>query len=196
MTEIHKRIEAEIPRLRGYAQALVRDVVGADDLVQECLTRALAKLHLWREGTNLRAWLFTILHNLYINQIRRSIRAGAPVEFEDAARSLSRPANQEAGLGLRDLDRALGQLPAEQRAVVLLVGLEGMPHADVGALLGVPVGTVRSRLSRGRSALCQLMGVEHHRRDEPRRTKNRTLRRAAAHQQARAEGSPLSSIAG
>jgi RNA polymerase sigma-70 factor (ECF subfamily) len=160
MTEIHKRIEAEIPRLRRYARALVRDVISADDLVQECLTRALSKLDLWREGTDLRAWLFTILHNQYVNQVRRSIRIGAPVKFDDDAPQLSQPANQEKRLKLRDLDRALGQLSAEQRAVILLVGLEDLPYAEVGTMLGIPVGTVRSRLSRGRLVLRQLMDVQ------------------------------------
>jgi RNA polymerase sigma-70 factor, ECF subfamily len=165
MSEIHARIEAEIPSLRRYARALVRDVVGADDLVQECLTRALAKLDLWREGTDLRAWLFTILHNQYVNHIRRSIRTGITVDFDDIP-ALSRPANQEKRLELRDLDRALARLPQEQRAVILLVGLEGMPYGDVATALGVPVGTVRSRLSRGRLALRQLMGVETQQRNE------------------------------
>ncbi|HXO01530.1 MAG TPA: sigma-70 family RNA polymerase sigma factor [Stellaceae bacterium] len=160
MTEIHQRIEAEIPRLRRYAQALVRDAVGADDLVQECLARALDKLDLWREGTDLRAWLFTILHNQYVNHVRHSIRKGTMVEFDEAASPLSQPANQEKRLELRDLDRALGQLAAEQRAVILLIGLEGMSYSDAGSALGIPVGTVRSRLSRGRLALRQLMDVE------------------------------------
>ena len=164
MTEIHKRIEAEIPRLRRYARALVRDVISADDLVQECLTRALSKLDLWREGTDLRAWLFTILHNQYVNQVRRSIRIGTPVKFDDDAPQLSQPANQEKRLELRNLDRALGQLSAEQRAVILLVGLEDLPYAEVGTMLGIPVGTVRSRLSRGRLVLRQLMDVQPGRR--------------------------------
>ncbi len=193
MTEIHKRIEAEIPRLRRYARALVRDVVGADDLVQECLTRALSKLDLWREGTDLRAWLFTILHNQYVNHVRRSVRTGAPIQFDDAAPQLSQPANQEKRLELRDLDRALGELPADQRAVILLVGLEGMPYADVGAMLGIPVGTVRSRLSRGRLALRQLMGIEP---DQRSAMGVRARRREAAHLPAKAEGSALPAIAG
>lgn len=193
MTEIHKRIEAEIPRLRRYARALVRDVVGADDLVQECLTRALSKLDLWREGTDLRAWLFTILHNQYVNHVRRSVRTGAPIQFDDAAPQLSQPANQEKRLELRDLDRALGELPADQRAVILLVGLEGMPYADVGAMLGIPVGTVRSRLSRGRLALRQLMGIEP---DQRSAMGVRARRREATHLPAKAEGSALPAIAG
>jgi RNA polymerase sigma-70 factor (ECF subfamily) len=192
MTEMHKRIEAEIPGLRRYARALVRDIVGADDLVQECLTRALAKQHLWREGSNLRAWLFTILHNQHVNHVRHSIRTGATIEFDDADPLLSQPADQEVGLKLRDLDRALGQLPADQRAVVLLVGLEGMPYADVGAMLGIPVGTVRSRLSRGRLALRQLMGVVP---DRCPAIEIRARCRAVAHPPARAESSALPATA-
>jgi RNA polymerase sigma-70 factor (ECF subfamily) len=192
MTEIHKRIEAEIPRLRRYARALVRDFVGADDLVQECLARALAKLDLWREGTDLRAWLFTILHNQYVNHVRRSVRIGTPVEFVESALPMSQSADQEKRLELRDLERALGRLPEEQRAVILLVGLEAMPYAEVGALLGVPVGTVRSRLSRGREALRQLMEVDTDRRPA---IENRIRRRHTAHLPASSEGSALPAIA-
>jgi RNA polymerase sigma-70 factor, ECF subfamily len=158
MTDIQHMIEAEIPRMRRYARALVRDVEGADDLVQESLARALAKRHLWQDGTNLRAWLFTILHNQHVNQIRRSIRVGTTVDIDDAASLLGLPASQDKRLELRDLDRALGRLAAEQRTVILLVGLEGMLYTDIAALLGVPVGTVRSRLSRGRQELRRLMG--------------------------------------
>jgi|HubBroStandDraft_6_1064221.scaffolds.fasta_scaffold246875_2 RNA polymerase sigma-70 factor (ECF subfamily) len=177
MANIQQRIEAELPRLRRYARALVRDVVDADDLVQECLTRALAKLHLWQEGSDLRAWLFTILHNQYVNQIRRSIRMGATVELDKAELLLSRPADQEKRLELRDLDRALGRLPAEQRAVILLVGLEGMPYSAVAEVLEIPTGTVRSRLSRGRLALRHLMGIEHDQRARRSATKIRVRRR-------------------
>lgn len=166
MSDIHRRIEAELPGLRRYARALVRDVSDADDLVQECLARALSKLDLWREGSNLRAWLFTILHNQYVNRVRRAIRTGTTIEFDEADLPLRLPAMQEKRLELRDLDRALGRLPAEQRAVILLVGLECMPYCDVAAALGIPVGTVRSRLSRGRTALRALMGFEPDRGDE------------------------------
>jgi RNA polymerase sigma-70 factor (ECF subfamily) len=133
--------------------------VSADDLVQECLTRALTKLDLWREGTNLQGWLFTILHNEYVNQVRYSVRRGTSVEIDKVKPQLTEAANQEKRLELRDLDRALGQLSPDQRATILLVGLEGLPYAEVGGLLGIPIGTVRSRLSRGRLALRQLMDV-------------------------------------
>jgi RNA polymerase sigma-70 factor (ECF subfamily) len=195
MTDIHQKIAAELPRLRRYAQALVRDAVRADDLVQDCLTRALGKLHLWREGTDLRAWLFTILHNQYVNYVRRSVRAGATVELDDADLLLSQSANQEAGLELRDLDRALGRLPAEQRQVILLIGLEEMSYDDAAAVLRVPTGTVRSRLSRGRLALRELMEVEPNRRDEGRQvTKTRTRLQKAPYPTERTERSALPAV--
>jgi RNA polymerase sigma-70 factor, ECF subfamily len=157
--EIYQSIEAEIPRLRRYARALARDPAAADDLVQDCLVRALGKLHLWQAGTDLRAWLFTILHNQYVNQVRRSVREGSSVGLTEGEPQLTRAPHQGSSLELRDLERAMARLPEEQRAVILLVGLEGMRYDEVAAVLGVPVGTVRSRLSRGREALRGLMGI-------------------------------------
>lgn len=158
MADTYREIEAEIPRLRRYARALTRDMVAADDLVQDCLTRALGKLHLWQRGTDLRAWLFTILHNQYVNYVRRSVREGAMVGLSDTEPLLTRAPLQGLRLELRDLERAIAKLPEEQRSAILLVGLEGMRYEEVAAVLDVPVGTVRSRLSRGREALRRLMG--------------------------------------
>lgn len=160
MTDTYREIEAEIPRLRRYARALTRDVTAADDLVQDCLTRALGKLHLWQEGTDLRAWLFTILHNQYVNYVRRSVREGAPVGLNESEPLLTRAPQQGQRLELRDLERAIGKLPEEQQSAILLVGLEGMRYEEVAAVLDVPVGTIRSRLSRGREALRKLMGMD------------------------------------
>lgn len=159
MSDIHQSIEAEIPRLRRYARALARDVATADDLVQDCLARALGKLHLWQEGTDLRAWLFTILHNQYVNQVRRGVREGTAVGLSETEPLLTRAPHQGKSLELRDLERAIAKLPEEQRSVILLVGLEGMHYEEVAEVLDVPVGTVRSRLSRGREALRRLMGI-------------------------------------
>lgn len=156
MADTYCDIEAEIPRLRRYARALTRDVVTADDLVQDCLTRALGKLHLWHEGSDLRAWLFTILHNQYVNYIRRAVREGATVGLNENEPLLRRAPQQSKRLELRDLERAIAKLPEEQRAVILLIGLEGMRYEEVAAILDVPVGTIRSRLSRGREALRRL----------------------------------------
>ena len=160
MLDTYREIEAEIPRLRRYARALTRDIAAADDLVQDCLTRALGKLHLWQEGTDLRAWLFTILHNQYVNYVRRSVREGAAVALSDNEPLLTRAPQQGQRLELRDLERAIAKLPEEQQSAILLVGLEGMRYEEVAAVLGVPVGTVRSRLSRGREALRKLVGME------------------------------------
>jgi RNA polymerase sigma-70 factor (ECF subfamily) len=160
MTDFARLLEVEIPRLRRYARALTRDVSRADDLVQSCLTRAVAKQHLWQPGTDLRAWLFTILHNQHVNDVRRSVREGVSVAVEDVAPVLTTASNAIASLELRDLEAAIGKLPQEQRQVILLVGLEGMRYEEVALVLGVPVGTVRSRLSRGRDQLRRLMEMD------------------------------------
>lgn len=164
VADTYRDIEAEIPRLRRYARALTRDNPAADDLVQDCLTRALGKLHLWQRGTDLRAWLFTILHNQYVNYVRRSVREGAAVGLTDSEPLLTRAPQQGQRLELRDLERAIARLPEEQRSAILLVGLEGMRYEEVAAVLNVPVGTVRSRLSRGREALRKHVGIDPERR--------------------------------
>ena len=159
MAGSYRDIEAEIPRLRRYARALTRDLITADDLVQECLTRALSKLHLWQQGTDLRAWLFTILHNQYINHVRRTAREGTAVGLSGHEPLLARAPQQGTRLELRDLERAIAKLPRAQRLVILLIGLEGMSYREVATVLDVPVGTIRSRLSRGREALRRLTGI-------------------------------------
>lgn len=178
MTDIYRSIEAEIPRLRRYARALARDAAAADDLVQDCLTRALGKIHLWQKGTDLRAWLFTILHNQYVNQVRRAVREGAAVGLSETEPMLTRGPQQGRRLELRDLERAIAKLPEEQRSVILLVGLEGMRYEEVAELLGVPVGTIRSRLSRGREALRRLVGIVPDRQAELIMADPAALRRA------------------
>jgi len=145
---------AEIPRLRRYARALAGDAMRADDLVQDTLERALAKGRLWRPG-NLRAWLLTLMHNLFVNQIRarRLVDYRSPDDLPDAPVR----AQQLDGLELRDLDQALQALPGEQREVLLLVGLEDLSYEEAARVLGIPVGTVMSRLSRGRDRLRGLL---------------------------------------
>jgi RNA polymerase sigma-70 factor (ECF subfamily) len=130
--------EAQIPRLRRYARALTRDVSRADDLVQSCLARAVAKQHLWQYGTDLRAWLFTILHNQYVNDVRRSVREGSHVVLEERPQ-LTVQSNAIPTLQLRDLEVALARLQPEQRQVLLLVGLEDMRYEEVASVLDVPV---------------------------------------------------------
>jgi len=141
-----------ILRLRRYARALTGDRTVADDLVQDTLERAWGRFHMWRRGSDLRAWLFTIMHNLYVNQ-RRSRSAERSVELKNEELELPGRATQEDKLEMRDLEAALRRLPDEQREVVLLVGLEQMSYQEVAKVLGIPLGTVMSRLSRGRERL-------------------------------------------
>jgi RNA polymerase sigma-70 factor, ECF subfamily len=159
MSDFHDLVEREIPRLRRYARALTRSADRADDLVQETLLRAIAKSHLWQAGTDIRAWLFTIMHNQYVNMVRRAMREETTVDIEQMSSSLIATTDPTASRQLRELDCALARLPSEQRSVILLVGLEGVPYETAAQILNVPVGTVRSRLSRGREALRRLMGL-------------------------------------
>mgnify|MGYP001611448358 CR=1 FL=1 len=139
-----------IPRLRRYARALAGDRAAADDLVQDTLERAWSKFHLYRRGTDLRAWLFTVMHNVYVNQLRAA-RRGAPLE--DDMPELASPARESDTLVLRDLDLAIRRLPPEQREVLLLVALEDMSYEQAARTLGIPIGTVMSRLARAREKL-------------------------------------------
>ncbi|MBC8337508.1 MAG: sigma-70 family RNA polymerase sigma factor [Alphaproteobacteria bacterium] len=158
---MHRLIVEQIPHLRRYSGALLRDREKADDLVQDCLTRAMDRLHLWTPGTNMRAWLFTILHNLHVNAARRLSRQPGQVGLDETHEDLrSAPPEQGAGLALRDMDRALGKLPDDQRQVILLIGLEDLSYADAADVLDVPIGTVMSRLNRGREKLREIMENE------------------------------------
>ena len=139
-----------IPRLRRYARALVGDRAAADDLVQDTLERAWAKLHLYRRGTDLRAWLFTVMHNIHVNQLRAA-RPGAPLDEESP--EFAQPARENEALVLRDLDNAIRRLPLEQRQVLLLVALEDMSYEETARALEIPIGTVMSRLARAREKL-------------------------------------------
>jgi RNA polymerase sigma-70 factor (ECF subfamily) len=146
-----ERIAEHIPRLRRYARALVGDQYAADDLVQDTIERAINKRHLWRPGSDLRAWLFAIMHNVFVNQLR-SRRAHPEEVLDDDALPAVMPMDG-VQLEIRDLQAALALLPPEQRAVLLLVGLEQLTYAEVSDALGIPIGTVMSRLFRGRERL-------------------------------------------
>ena len=156
-----KAITEELPHLMRYARALKRDTTAADDLVQDCVGRALAKLHLFQAGTNMRAWLFTILHNIHRQDLRTaSRRIQTSVMDEIVENQHGTPAIQGGALIIRDLHQAMGCLPDEQREVLLLIGLEDMSYKEVSEVLDIPVGTVMSRLSRGREKLKRLMEGE------------------------------------
>jgi RNA polymerase sigma-70 factor (ECF subfamily) len=157
VSDTEQLIAEQIPKLRRYARALLGDPIRADDLVQEALLRGLSRSHLWQPGTDIRAWMFTILHNIHINNQRQRRTRSDYQELDDDQPEMATPPNQERSLEIRDLARALQLLPDPQRQVVLLVGLEGMNYKNVAAVLDVPIGTVMSRLHRGREALRRLM---------------------------------------
>jgi RNA polymerase sigma-70 factor (ECF subfamily) len=141
-----------LPRLRRYARALTGDRSRADDLVQDTLERALGKLDPWQPGSDLRAWLFTLMHNLFVSQIRG--RRLTETTLDDA---LDEQVNGGEALAARDIHDALARLPPEQREVLLLVGLEQFGYAEAALVLGVPTGTVMSRLSRARERMRQML---------------------------------------
>jgi RNA polymerase sigma-70 factor (ECF subfamily) len=145
---------ALIPRLRRYARALVGERAGADDLVQDTLERAWSKLHLYRNGTDLRAWLFTVMHNVHVNQVRASRPTTA---LEEDMPELAQRAVQGDALLVRDLERAVAALPAAQREVLLLVALEDLSYDEAARVLGIPIGTVMSRLARAREKVRVMM---------------------------------------
>jgi RNA polymerase sigma factor (sigma-70 family) len=146
-----RAILAELPRLRRYARAMVGERAAADDLVQDTLEKAWARVSQWRAGSDLRAWLFSIMHNLRVDQLRRPALSTRSLE-EDPVEPPTR-ATQTDRLEVRDLESALARLPEEQRAVLLLVALEEMSYTEVASVLDIPTGTVMSRLSRGRERL-------------------------------------------
>jgi RNA polymerase sigma-70 factor (ECF subfamily) len=160
LSEFHRLIEQQIPRLRRYARALTRNRDRADDLVQDTLGRALGKEQFWQPGTNLRAWLFTIMHNQNVNNVRRYIRESAELDIEQISPTLTATTDPTVTRKMFELERALAQLPLEQHQVILLVGLEGMSYEDTAGILTIPVGTVRSRLSRARDALRKLLDMD------------------------------------
>ena len=157
MKSFERLVVEQIPRLRRYARALTGDRVAADDLVQDTLARALSRRHLWIRETRIRPWLFTIMHNLYVNQVEKRARTPALVAAEEDDVRLIATGRAESGVILRDLERSLAELSEEQREVVLLVGLEQLSYKETARVLGIPSGTVMSRLSRGRERLRELM---------------------------------------
>jgi RNA polymerase sigma-70 factor, ECF subfamily len=159
LNDFETRVQELIPRLRRYARALTGDRGTADDLVQDTLERAWSKLHLWRHGSDLRAWLFTIMHNVHVNQIRsRSSASLVPLDDEIADAPV-RPTQSDM-LEVRDIDAALHRLPIEQREVVLLIALERMSYDETARSLRIPIGTVMSRLARARERLRVLLADE------------------------------------
>ena len=157
--DLREALLAAVPSLRAFAISLSGQVDKADDLVQDTLLRALANLHRFERGTNLNAWLFTILRNLFHSEYRKRRR-----EIEDAdgsyAARLSAPPEQGARLDFEDFRKALPQIPVDQREALLLVGAEGLSYEEAAEVCGVAVGTIKSRVNRARIRLAQVLAVE------------------------------------
>ena len=158
MADIAHLIEPVIPALRRYARTFVRGAADADDLVQDTLERAISRWYQRRSDGETRAWLFTILHNLAVNHLRRAARRGREVPLDDAGESdVAVPSAQEDALRRDDILGAVGQLPDDQRSVLLLVSLEDVSYAEAARILDIPIGTVMSRLARARAQLQKLL---------------------------------------
>jgi len=152
-------LEEQIPALRRYAFALVRDHDAADDLVQDCLERALSRWYLRRPGGDLRAWLFTILRNLYVSAYRTRKRRDIWTTIDEAQSSIE--PEQEAGLQAHDVLAAIDQLPEEQKSLLLLISVEDLSYEQAARVLAIPIGTVMSRLFRARQRLRTVMEDGH-----------------------------------
>ncbi len=155
MSQVLDEIEGCVPALRRYARALTHNPDRADDLVQDCLERAIRKRGLWRPSGSVRSWVFRILLNVHRNDLRRTRRSPLPLSLDDAM-----PGNEPAGpdvqpgrLALAETARAMQALPDEQREVLLLVAVGEMSYAEAAAVLSIPGGTRMSRLARARAAL-------------------------------------------
>ena len=159
--ELHEQIVEVIPNLRAFARSLASNPAQADDLVQGALTRALGNLDKFEAGTNLRAWMFTILRNLFYSELRKRRR-----EVEDGdggyAAMLSSQPNQVAALELKDFRKALAKLPPEQREALILIGASGFSYEDAARICDCAVGTMKSRVNRGRNRLADLLQIDPH----------------------------------
>ncbi|MER8902198.1 sigma-70 family RNA polymerase sigma factor [Mesorhizobium sp. M0772] len=158
MDEKKAAILGEIPRLRRYARSLLRDRESADDLVQDCLERALLRLESWQTGESPRRWLFTIMHHLFIDQMRKVNRRGeATILPLDANEAQAVPAEQAENAASREIIDALQAISPDRRAALVIVAIEGFSYAEAANILGVPAGTLMSRIARGREELRSLL---------------------------------------
>jgi len=156
MNDITKQFIEHIPRLRRYAKVLLKNAADADDLVQDCLERACSRVHTSLPIINLRAWLFTIMHNLFANRIRAKTQRPEMTEYDDEV-MIQNSETSENSLMVRDITGAMEMLAVEQREVLLLVAVENMRYEDIAELLNIPIGTVMSRLSRARKHLRSIL---------------------------------------
>ncbi|MDP1730824.1 MAG: sigma-70 family RNA polymerase sigma factor [Devosia sp.] len=164
MQQFLDEISGSVPALRRYARALTRNADRADDLVQDCLERAIRKRRLWAPTGPLQGWLFKILLNLHRNDARHQRRRGDHVPLDTLSVEPAIPAPQPGRIALGEMSRAIDALPADQREALLLVVVEGASYEEAAGILGIPAGTLMSRLSRARAALRTMTGVS----EEPR----------------------------
>lgn len=155
--EFRRELVSALPHLRAFARGLTGRIEQADDLVQETAAKAWAARGSFHAGTNLRAWTFTIMRNQFLNQLRKS-RRETQLDDETAQASLVTGAAQEGVVQLGEMQRALSQLPQERREAVLLVGASGFSYEEAAEICGVPIGTMKSRVARGRAMLSELLG--------------------------------------
>ena len=152
------KLVAEVPHLRRFARGLCGDASLADDLVQDCLERGLKKQHLYDPNRPLRAWLYAILRNIHVSQWRRTSQFGIMADVNDlGAQEPSVAPQQEQNLSITLITQALDKLPPQQREVLVMISLEELSYKDAADIIGVPIGTIMSRLSRARNALHQLL---------------------------------------
>lgn len=156
LDEVKWLMAREIPRLRRYALTLADNPAAADDLVQDCLERAIRKRHLWKRHGSMRSWLYRILYNIFLNQSAHRRRARSHIPLDEMPATPSEPARQEDRIACQEITAAMQTLPAEQRAAIALTAVEGLSYDEAAGVLGIPVGTLRSRLSRGREQLRRL----------------------------------------
>jgi len=156
---VHQQMLAAVPRLRAFAISLTGNVDSADDLVQEALTRGLSNLDRFQVGTNMQAWLFTILRNLFHSEYRRRKREVEDVDGAHAERVAVLP-DQVSHLEFEDMRTALKKLPIEQREALLLVGAEGLSYEEAAQICGTHLGTIKSRINRARTRLAELLSIE------------------------------------
>ena len=142
-----------LPRLRRFARSLTRDGADADDLCQVALERALKARDQWQAGTRLDAWMYRIIRNGWIDEVRARTRRARTFAPEEAGEGVGAPGGAELKMEMHDVDRAMGELPDEQREVIALVLVEGLAYKEAAAILDIPMGTLTSRLTRGRQAL-------------------------------------------
>lgn len=160
MNDFSQRLINSIPHLRRYARSLIPDKQNSDDLVQDCLDRAWSRMSQWQTGSDMRAWLFTIMHNLHVNSVRSRQRQARVESLHDHEPMDQRTPGQEGIMQMHDLQFALDQLSDEQREILMLVCVEGMGYEEVARVLAIAPGTVMSRLHRARETLRRILKGE------------------------------------